>query len=580
MATKMYDDIGAFHEAARMLRDRRGVPLDPPHSRGEMFLGDELAIHLGLEDSDVGRTLAMNGSFEPTLLERAREHVRSTVSQAQAFTEQHLAQALAAKGRGHAEGEMSVELDVVRAGQQWLMRHGDPLERKVYGAIWGNDFVSAEESAIQRELFEPEVQWVNAAYIASGHEPPLLAYRAWSTVLDAAAQIHVRKIQDRVDHEMEGYDPTSDPDEVAARSIYSSLSVSADEADREGSAPLLNSVLAAVAQARLSVRRGIADFGDERPEVADQLRRADRALSNAVEALRPEQDDDLDELDEDEWTVTPERALGAWIETTTRLRTLIDTEQYTALRNAIRETDSYLHDYTSGGTPPGSFEEEDLYLDALNRATVPIPSSAPEQVLTEMRARGERVPDFPDPKEVASTSDVRGLHVSELQRALTRPGKSPTPRTHESVVFARAWRASTKQLDEDLVVSYDVPDAPGQALVERLDGNLDSYVSAMRTGRNEVTLNDAIGNEVERAELGERLGLDESGVVTVMTGLVEGLEAAENMRHAPTDSAGPTAAPTSIAQSARQASTGSADPLRSAHLQPHSPTSTNSPSRS
>ena len=573
MATKMYDDIGAFHEAARMLRDRRGVPLDPPHSRGEMFLGDELAIHLGLEDSDVGRSLAMNGSFEPTLLERAREHVRSTVSQAQAFTEQHLAQALAAKGRGHAEGEMSVELDVVRAGQQWLMRHGDPLERKVYGAIWGNDFVSAE-IAIQRELFEPEVQWLNAAYIASGHEPPLLAYRAWSTVLDAAAQIHVRKIQDRVDHEMEGYDPTSDPDEVAARSIYSSLAVSADEADREVSAPPLNSVLAAVAKARLSVRRGIADFGDERPEVADDLRRADRALSNAVEALRPEQDDDLDELDEDEWTVTPERALGAWIETTTRLRTLIDTEQYTALRNAIRETDSYLHDYTSGGMPPGSFEEEDLYLDALNRAAVPMPSSAPEQVLTEMRERGERVPDFPDPSEVARTSDVRGLHVTELQRALTRPGKSPTPRTHESVAFAGAWRAAMKNGDEDLVVSYDLRDAPGQALVERLDGNLDSYVSVMRAGPNEIILNDATGNRIEESEVGDRLGLDEQGVATVMTGLREGLEAAENLRQTP--ATGPTG-DSAPGHAARQSP---ADPLTTAYLLPHSPTSTNSPSRS
>ena len=364
-------------------------------------------------------------------------------------------------------------------------------------------------------------------------------------------------------------------EQAAARSV-----VEARAAGPAGAGPEpIDRVLAAVAQARLSTRRVIAEISDQRPEEASAMRRADRALTNAIETLRPDAEEDPGQ-EQQEWTVTPEQAQATWIETTTRLRTLIDTEQYTALRNAIRETDSYLHDYTSGGTPPGSFEEEYLYLDALNRATVPIPSSAPEQVLTEMRARGERVPDFPDPKEVASTTDVRGLHVSELQRALTRPGKSPTPRTHESVVFARAWRAATKQLDEDLVVSYDVPDAPGQALVERLDGNLDSYVSAMRTGRNEITLNDAIGNEVERDELGERLGLDESGVVTVMTGLVEGLEAAENMRHAPTDSAGPTAAPTSIAQSARQASTGSADPLRSAHLPPHSPTSTNSPSRS
>lgn len=339
----------------------------------------------------------------------------------------------------------------------------------------------------------------------------------------------------------------------------------------------VDDVLAAVARARLSVRRGIADFGDERPEVAEDLRRADRALTSAVETLRPEQDDERDELDEDEWTVTPERALGAWIETTTRLRTLIDTEQYTALRNAIRETDSYLHDYTSGGTPPGSFEEEYLYLDALNRAAVPVPSSAPEQVLTEMRARGERVPDFPDPSEVAKTTDVRGLHVTELQRALTRPGKSPTPRTHESVAFAGAWRAAMKNVDEDLVVSYDLPDAPGQALVERLDGNLDSYVSVMRTGPNEIILNDATGNRIEESEVGDRLGLDEQGVATVMTGLRDGMEAAESLRQGP--AAGPTvdSEPDHAARAERR---GTADPLTSAHLPPHSPTSTNSPSRS
>src|SRR5699024_1227087 len=129
--------------SARMptLRDSRGVPLDPPQNQGEMFLEDGLAIHLGLEDSEADRARAMKGSLEPAQLERAREHVRSSVEQAQAFTEQHLAQAVAAGGRGYAAGEMNVELDVVRAGQGWLMRHGDRLERKVYGAIWGRDSI-------------------------------------------------------------------------------------------------------------------------------------------------------------------------------------------------------------------------------------------------------------------------------------------------------------------------------------------------------------------------------------------------------------------------------------------------------
>src|SRR5699024_4410895 len=230
---------------------------------------------------------------------------------------------------------------------------------------------------------------------------------------------------------------------------------------------------------------------------------------------------------------------------------------------------------TSGGTPPGSVEDEYLYGDALNRTTVPLPSVASSMVLRDIRARGELVPDFPDAKHVAATTGVHGLHVSELQRALTQPGKSPTPRTHESVAFAGAWRAATKNLGEDLVVSYDLPNAPGQALVERLDGNLDSYVSVMRTGQREVILDDVIGNRIEPAELGQRLGLDEEGANTVMTGLVEALEAAENMRQTPstTSNSSPTADP------ARQVPAGPVDPLTSGHLPPHSPTSTNSPSR-
>lgn len=554
MATKSYDDLDAFRKDAETLRDSRGVPLDPPQNQGEMFLEDGLAIHLGLEDSEADRARAMKGSLEPAQLERAREHVRSSVEQAQAFTEQHLAQAVAAGGRGYAAGEMNVELDVVRAGQGWLMRHGDRLERKVYGAIWGRDSIDVDAS-FQRELFGNEALWLNAAYAAVGYEPPHPVDRPWSMVMDVAEAVHNRDVQEQLEAERLGLE-------------------TAGTGPQETEPGPVDDVLAVVARARLSARRGITDFGDERPEVAEALRRADRALTNAIETLRPDAEEDPGQ-EQQEWTVTPEQAQATWIETTTRLRTLIDTGQYTAARNEIREMDSYLHNYTSGGTPPDSVEDEYLYGDALNRTTVPLPSVASSMVLRDIRARGELVPDFPDAKHVAATTGVHGLHVSELQRALTQPGKSPTPRTHESVAFAGAWRAATKNLGEDLVVSYDLPNAPGQALVERLDGNLDSYVSVMRTGQREVILDDVIGNRIEPAELGQRLGLDEEGANTVMTGLVEALEAAENMRQTPstTSNSSPTADP------ARQVPAGPVDPLTSGHLPPHSPTSTNSPSR-
>lgn len=277
--------------------------------------------------------------------------------------------------------------------------------------------------------------------------------------------------------------------------------------------------------------------------------------------------------------------MGAWIETTASLRTPIDTEQFTAVRNAIREMDSYLGDYVSGGMPPGSYEEEYLYLDALSRATVPVESSAPATVLEELRAQGEKLPDFLDPAEVTATSGVRSLHMSEVKRALTQPGKSPTPRTHEAVRFAQAWHEATKALDAGLLVSYGVTDAPGQALVERLDGNLDSYVTAMRTGPRAVILNDATGNRLERSDLEQRLGLDGAGAATVMTGLREALEAAVTMRQAPSNGpghTGPALVTDSVedyaVQTKRAPAAGIADPLSVAQMPPQGPPSASTPS--
>src|SRR5699024_7860980 len=214
------------------------------------------------------RARAMKGSLEPAQLERAREHVRSSVEQAQAFTEQHLAQAVAAGGRGYAAGEMNVELDVVRAGQGWLMRHGDRLERKVYGAIWGRDSIDVDAS-FQRELFGNEALWLNAAYAAVGYEPPHPVDRPWSMVMDEAEADHSRDDQERLEAERLGLETAG--------------------AGREETEPgPVDAVLAVVARARLSTRRVIAEMSDERPEEASATLRARRAPTNARATRRPE----------------------------------------------------------------------------------------------------------------------------------------------------------------------------------------------------------------------------------------------------------------------------------------------------
>lgn len=122
------------------------------------------------------------------------------------------------------------------------------------------------------------------------------------------------------------------------------------------------------------------------------------------------------------------------------------------------------------------------------------------------------------------------MQASEVERALTEPGKSPTPRSNEAVVFAREWHAATRGFDGGLVVSYDVPDAPGQALVERLNGDPNAYVSAMRGGPGEIVLTDVVGNELEDSAFQERLVLSDEGAAAVMSGLTNGLDAANELR--------------------------------------------------
>src|SRR5699024_12049530 len=82
---------------------------------------------------------AMKGSLEPAQLERAREHVRSSVEQAQAFTEQHLAQAVAAGGRGYAAGEMNVE----RSEERRVGKEGE-AERQRYARRIGGNRIGAD----------------------------------------------------------------------------------------------------------------------------------------------------------------------------------------------------------------------------------------------------------------------------------------------------------------------------------------------------------------------------------------------------------------------------------------------------
>lgn len=421
--------------------------------------------------------------------EGKRKAVRRAIDASKESALAELETAVAAKGHEYYTNEYVTSLHIVFAGHRWLEWNGNEAERAAYSALYSPWETSVLADPAARQIVIDEVEWLDAAYVGTGHAPTTPWGTQWSDVLE---------LRDRL--------------------------------------------LAGVDQH------------------ADAL--ADYIAENRIQASSVESDDA-------EWAVTPDRAIGSWIETTTRMRTLIDTVQYTAARMMIRELDDQLHDATEGGVPPGAGEEDGLYLDALDRSAIPHETAVPGQVLEQLRADGIRVPDFPQPDHVQQSHGIHALTSTEIRRALTEPGKSPTPRTHEALVFARAWSQATTDLDTDLVVSYDITGAPRQALVERLDGTPDAYVNAMRTGPGQVVLTDSIGNEHEPDVLTDRLGLEPGAAEQVLTGLRDGLDAAEDLRDGPMIS--------SQAPAAKAEQSTPTDATTAAQLPPHGPTNSSSP---
>ena len=466
MATKIYESLQAFYDAAEALHATIGVPLDPPRNDGEMFLADGLAIYLELQDSEEQRHLALNGSLEPAQLERAIYYVRSTIAQAQTFTEHHLAQALAARGRGY---------NVVRAGQQWLMRHGDETERKVYGAIWATDSIDQSASR-QRELFEDEALWLDTAYTATGHEPPVHTERSWQAVMDTTQEVQGLRVQERPEAELADYSPDSDPEVIASRAQDPSLNVEAHETDRE------------------------------------QFEREYERRQQGTEA---------------DWTVTPAQAIAAWVRTTTHLDTLISTGNLVAARENVREGDAYLKMFDLGEVPPGDYEEDGYFLQALERAAVPIDSPVPERVLEQLRDFGATLPDFPDATDAARVTGVRGLDHYQVRQILTEPGNPATPDTAPGRAFTATWEDATGDLDVALNVAYDRPGAPGQVLLERLGGeNVDAYVNVMFPADGALEMTDVLGDQLSDDVLTERLNLSDEQAATITDALRDSAAAA------------------------------------------------------
>lgn len=249
--------------------------------------------------------------------------------------------------------------------------------------------------------------------------------------------------------------------------------------------------------------------------------------------------------DAEGWDVTPEQAMGAWVEATTQIRTLVRAEQLQAVRTDMRTIEASLRDIVSGGVPPADIDPTYAYLDAVHGSVMLPQSELPEQTVDILHELGHKVPSLPVADEVSSTMGVRALGSHELETPMLRAGASPTRRTAESIAFARAWRSAANGMTTPVLIAHDTRHAPQQALVERLSLSRDSYVHAIRGDDGAVILTDVIGNQIDPSDLGTRLGLDDADARRVMDGLEAGLEAAAEVDSPPASrrTAGMTTAP-------------------------------------
>ena len=79
--------------------------------------------------------------------------------------------------------------------------------------------------------------------------------------------------------------------------------------------------------------------------------------------------------------------------------------------------------------------------------------------------------------------------------------------------------------DRGVLVAFDPPGAPNQAALERLDGRLDSHACAMLDPNENVHYMDVLGNDLDTADVQDRLQLSTDEVTTLQTALTRGLRA-------------------------------------------------------
>lgn len=125
--------------------------------------------------------------------------------------------------------------------------------------------------------------------------------------------------------------------------------------------------------------------------------------------------------------ITPERVAADWVQSTTMVRTYLESGRSDLAREWIEMLDENLTDFAEGGTPPGSDELEDVYHDAVARAAIPYGEApiTPDEVRRQLGNISREVPEL-DVDSIRQSTGVMALDGGLVTRALEQEAELPT----------------------------------------------------------------------------------------------------------------------------------------------------------
>lgn len=222
---------------------------------------------------------------------------------------------------------------------------------------------------------------------------------------------------------------------------------------------------------------------------ASSLVREDVALHRTLRELHdertPQLEADLEALDREELTaspespewatnsqdesITPARVAADWVQSTTMIRTYLESDRPDLAREWIELLDENLAGFAEGGAPPGSDEASDVYHDVVARAAIPYgqPPISPDEVREQLGNVGLRVPEL-DVAGIRESTGVMPLDQGTVARQLDQP--AATPAGLEDVASARlSVRHAIASITEDSETAQTHLTAANGALTQAVD---------------------------------------------------------------------------------------------------------------